>query len=159
MHRTTQPVVEIATEDLRARTLEPIGYDFGRLVYLSSLRDLSTGEYHHHGLARSYSEPVAMAALAAAHKEIFCNLALSPLEELIDQIERFVLSSAHDFARTVRVWEALEAYRVTIPSDCDPLTAALFNSNVRIAIALLKSLRSNQKEKAQCASRRRLLGR
>jgi len=85
--------LETAKEDLQTRTLAPIGYDFGRLIYLSSLRNFGTGEYNHHGLAHSFSESVASAALAACHQEVFYRLALSPLESLVAQVERFIRSS------------------------------------------------------------------
>jgi hypothetical protein len=159
MHRVTGSDVERAKKDLRLRTLAPIGYDFGRLVYLSSLRDFSTGEYHHYGLAHSFSESVATTALASCHKEVFCDLTLSPLEAFVDQVERFVRSSAHNFEKTVSAWETLEAYRVTIPSNCDQLTAGLFRSNVKVAIVVLKSRQSNHQEKSRSASRFPLLGR
>jgi hypothetical protein len=147
-----------AREDLRMRTLAPIGYDFARLVYLSSLRDFHTGEYHHHGLALSYSESAAAAALAACHREVFYDLTLSSLEAFVEQVERFVRSSGYDFEKTMRAWESLEGYRVTIPADCDPLSVALFHSNVKIAIALLKSRHSNRPSRLRSASPRLSLG-
>src|SRR5882672_4709657 len=110
--------LKAAKEDLNTKTLGPIGYDFGRLVYLSSLRDFSSGEYHHHGLARSFSNSVADLALSECHRDVFYQLTHSPLELFVSEVERFVRSSGRDFDRTFRAWETLEAYRVTIPSSC-----------------------------------------
>src|SRR5882672_6510210 len=86
--------LKAAKEDLNTRTLGPIGYDFGRLVYLSSLRDFSSGEYHHHGLARSFSSSVASIALSECHRDVFYKLTLSPLDIFVSEVERFIQSSA-----------------------------------------------------------------
>lgn len=153
--RLKRMAVEAAKEDLQTRTLGPIGYDFGRLMYLSSLRDFSTGEYHHYGLARSFSQTVATAALSASHIDIFYRLTLSSLATFVEQTERFIHSSATDldFHKTVAAWETLEAYRVAIPTACDQLTAALFRSNVKVAVALAKSRRPNRQEQERFALR------
>lgn len=137
--QVTRMDVEAAKEDLRIRTLGPIGYEFGRLLYLASIRDYSTGEYHHHGLERSFSEVSAREALAACHKEIFYNLAACPLKSLVLQVEQFMSSGNRDLRKALDSWQTLEVYRLTVPCGCDPLTVALFLSNVRIAMALLKS--------------------
>jgi hypothetical protein len=158
MLRVTQLDVEAAKEDLRLRTLEPIGYDFGRLIYLSSLRDFNTGEYYHQGLAHSFSEQAASAALAACHQEIFYRLTSSPLESLVAQVERFIRSSPHDWEKTFNAWETLEAYRVMIPSVSNRLVAELFRSNVKVAMEVLKCRGGIQAETQPAASPLPLLG-
>ena len=150
--------LESAKEDLKKRTLEGLGYDFARLVYISSLRDFSTGEYYHHGLAHSFSEAAASWALTACHQDLFYSLAWSPLESFIAQIDRFIRSTPKDYEIVLSAWENLKAYNVTVPSVCDQIAAELFRSNITIAMTLLKSPRSIQGEKPQSALPRPLLG-
>ena len=71
MPRVTQLDIEAAKEDLKLRTLEPIGYDFGRLLYMSSLRDFNSGEYYHQGLAIPFQSKRPAQPLQPATKKFF----------------------------------------------------------------------------------------
>ena len=150
--------VEAAKRDLENRSLTKFGYDFARLIYLSSLRDFSTGEYYHQGLAQSFSESAASAAMAACHEELFYRVARGSLESLVAQLDRFIRSTLRDYQKILNTWETLEAYNVAVPSTCDEFTARLFRSNIRVGTALLKSGCPVLEEKSQSALPRQLPG-
>jgi hypothetical protein len=127
--------IEAARRDLEYRTLAKIGGDFARLIYLASMRDYNTGEYHHEGLARQFTESLARKALASCHQEVFRRLVLCSVRELVEELEIYARSNESTF----RVWEKLQPYTVTVPLQCSPVTARFFALNVRVALAILQS--------------------
>lgn len=131
--------VEATVEDLENRTLNSIQGDFTRLIYLASMRDYNTGRYHHEGLARVFTVEAAEAALAICHRRVFERLALRSIEDLLYEIQAYVASSRTCAPELLANWQALEPYRVTVPLASDPLQAAVFCSNIRIALAVLES--------------------
>ena len=138
MSYTTRTIdIQLAITDLRSRTLSRLPGDFTRLVYLASSRDCNTGKYYHDGLAFHYSQNVASKAMALCHKEVFDRLVYASLEELIEELSNYISSTNERPEDFLRSWEHLGSYRVTIPSECDELEAAVFLSNLKMALAIL----------------------
>ena len=131
--------VEAARKDLTNRTLAKIHGDFSRLIYLASMRDYNTGEYHHDGLACQFTEAVAGRAIEGCHREVFRRLVLCSVKKLVEQLELYADSNCPTSSDLVRVWEKLQPYTVTIPFECTLLTARFFTLNVRAALAILQS--------------------
>jgi hypothetical protein len=129
--------VEQAYDDLLRRSLSKIEGDLARLIYLASTRDYNTGKYHHDGLAARFQEEIAGQALELAHREIFCRIATSSLEELVAQVEIYVSSSRQSREEVLQVWQKLEPYRVALPVDVNIAVAQLFVSNIKLALAIL----------------------
>jgi hypothetical protein len=127
-----------AFDDLLRRTLSKIPCDLGRLIYLASTRDYNTGTYHHEGLSARHPGDGAREALHAAHRDVFCRLATSTLEELVGQLEIYVRSSHETPDELVQTWQELEPYRIAIPMHADPTMVQLFLSNIRIALEVLR---------------------
>ena len=131
--------VEAARADLETRTLARIEGDVARLIYLSSMRDYNTGEYHHEGLASQFTGIVARKAIASCHREVFKRLVLCSVEELVDELEIYIHSSGFSFNEFFQAWERLQPYTVTVPLECSPLSSRFFALNVRAALAILQA--------------------
>jgi len=131
--------VEAARRDLAERTLGKIRGDFARLIYLASMRDYNTGEYHHEGLACRFTESVAGRAIASCHRDAFRRMVLYSVKELVEELELYADSNCTTASELVRVWEKLQPYRIAVPSECSSLAAGFFTSNIRTALAILQS--------------------
>lgn len=75
-----------ALEDLLGTTLAAIAGCVGKIDYVASLRDASSGAYSHWGLNRTYGEQAAQRALAEAHRQLFLSLLRTPLRTLRDEV-------------------------------------------------------------------------
>ena len=141
-----------AMDDLRKHTLSTLPGHLSRLIYLAATRDYNTGRYYHDGLALRFSTGVANQALAACHRESFENLTELRLEQLVRQLEEYLESNSSDREELLSMWRTLEPFRVVVPVDCDPISAQLFCSNIRIALAVLESRAKNPRKNQPDAS-------
>jgi hypothetical protein len=128
-----------AAEDLRRRTLASITRPLDRLIYLASTRDYNTGFYYHDGLAARYPEEAVCEALADCHREAFQELVGASLEQLIGQMNSYMVSSRTAPSDFIATWKKLEPYRVAVPLDTDELTGEFLFSNFKIALAILEA--------------------
>jgi hypothetical protein len=142
---TIVPVQE-AYDDFLRRTLGKISCALARLIYLASMRDCNTGRYRHDGLAARFSAETAGEALEMAHREIFYAVAALPLCELVQQMQTYFESSHESQAELLRAWRRLEPYRIAVPLGVNTTAAALFISNVKLALVILP--RSRQQVQA-----------
>jgi len=124
-------------EDFTTRTLEAFPSDFARLLYISSLRDLASGQYHHEGLAAIYPLQAVQEALAYCHEELFAKLLETPLEQQEWDLRACLATLRGDFWGVVARWQELESYRLLLPEGVPAYLHDLFCSNLRALLALM----------------------
>lgn len=143
--------IQAAIADLKKRTLPGLPGDIARLVYLAATRDYNSGRYYHEGLAHIYTQEFAARALQECHNDVFQDLVRSSIEDLLGQFELYVSSGCAQADEFIDFWEKIEPYRVAIPLTSDPISAQLFNSNVKIALAILRHRANNPRNSSPAA--------
>jgi len=125
-YQQTRQVVE----DITARTLAAIPTEFGKLLYLASLRDISTGDYVHEGLVARYSREAVQQALGYCHQELFLRVLEMPLEQQEWDLRACLEGLEGEFWGKLRRWRETEFYRLLIPSDSPEYLREIFLANV-----------------------------
>jgi len=125
-------------QDFSTTTLAAIPTDFGRLLYVASLRDLSSGNYGHAGLTAVYPREAVQQALQVCHEELFARILEAPLEDQERDL-RFCLSQmeSSSLSKTVRQWKETQAYHLLVPSGVPGYLRELFCSNVKALLEIL----------------------
>ena len=126
-------------KDLSERTLAHVPCEFGKLTYLTSLRDLGSGRYSHAGLEALYPEKAVQETLLQAHREIFMRVLEMPLEKQEADLALCLRAFEGDFLETIRLWRELEFYRSMIPSGLPQYVRTLFCSNVTTLLGILET--------------------
>jgi hypothetical protein len=124
-------------QDFTETTLAEIPGEFARLVYVASLRDLSSGRYEHQGLAALYTEEAVQQALHVCHEQIFERILETPLSKQLEDLRTCLAAMERGLAAVVSHWRQLEAYRVLIPEQTPHYLKELFISNLRALLEIL----------------------
>src|ERR1700683_3667840 len=124
-------------DDFVARSLAPIPSCFGRLLYLASLRDLSTGDYSHQGLAESYPAGGVNEALKYCHDEVFRQILEMPLAKQEADLRECCEQIEGGAAGVAGRWLELEYFRLLVPLGTPDYLKDLFVSNFRVLLELI----------------------
>jgi hypothetical protein len=126
-------------QDFTATTLASIPSLFGRLIYVSSLRDLASGRYEHAGLLALHPEEAVQQALAKCHEEVIERILETTLAEQAEDVRECLETMPGGTAITVSHWQQMEAYRVLLPEESPGYLKELFCSNLRALLEILRS--------------------
>jgi hypothetical protein len=126
-----------AAADLWRHTLSQIPTSFGRLVFLSTLRDPNTGAYAHYGFAQKVGVEAADAALRQSHWKIFSEWLAFSLEEQKADLDLYLSGIDSDKKTILETWVRTKPYRNLIPAAAMDLERRLYNSDLEALIELL----------------------
>lgn len=124
-------------QDFTVNSLAGIPGPFSRLVYVASLRDLSSGRYEHQGLAALYPEEAVQQALELCHEQIFERILEMPLERQLEDLRNCLKAMEGGLPAVVAHWRQLEPYRVLLPENSPGYLKDLFFSNLRALLEIL----------------------
>jgi hypothetical protein len=125
-------------QDFTLTTLAGIPGEFGRLTYVASLRDLSSGRYEHAGLAALYPDEAMQQALQLCHEQIFERILETPLERQESDLKECLERMPGGLCEAVAHWRRMEAYRVMMPERSPGYLKELFCSNLRALLEILQ---------------------
>jgi len=124
-------------QDFTLNTLAEIPGPYSRLVYVASLRDLSSGRYEHEGLAALYPAEAVQQALELCHEQIFERILETPLAEQLQDLRSCLAAMDGGLAEVVSHWRKLESYRMLAPEHVPDYLRELFFSNLRALLEIL----------------------
>jgi hypothetical protein len=121
-----------------ARALNSAGGAFARLIFLGSLRDAYSGRYLHEGWGQVASKEEIHSTLLDAHHAAYLSVLRMPLLDLSKELRRHFRSIHEPEGETVQLWLEAEPFRDLVPRGCSPASRALFISQVRTALEVLR---------------------
>jgi len=124
-------------QDFTVTTLAGIPTLFGRLIYVASLRDLSSGRYEHAGLAALYPDEATQQALRFCHEQVFERVLETSLERQHEDLRACLEHMQGGVGGSAPHWLDMEAYRVLMPENSPDYLRDLFCSNVRALLEIL----------------------
>ena len=130
-------------EDFSSQTLAAISTDFGRLYYVSSLKDSDSGRYEHDGLMSLYPENAVQAGLSHCHEELFSRILETPLNDQARDLRECLGSAGDKYWDVVEDWRETGYFREMCPEGLPDYLQDLFCSNMGALLAIFSSRKPN----------------
>jgi hypothetical protein len=130
-------------EDFSSRTLAAIASDFGRLHYVSSLKDSDSGRYEHEGLMSLYPESAVQVALSHCHEELFSRILETPLQKQEGDLRACLGTAGDQFWEVVENWRENQSFGELCPEGMPNYLRDLFCSNMTALLAIISSQKLN----------------
>lgn len=127
-----------ATEDLWQRTLNQIPTQFGRLVYLSRLRNPETERYEHYGLTAVFGESNAQDALQESHHQVLHQWLAYSLTRQVEDLEAYVTGLQQSRKRLIGTWLKARSFMGFLPAAATPAQRSLYEANLDLILKHLK---------------------
>ena len=128
-----------AASDLWRHTLSQIPSIFGRLVYLSGLRDMNSGYYEHHGLTLVFGERESARALKDSHNTAMDEWLNYGLEQQKADLDLYLTGLGIDKRTVVGSWLRTAPYRNLPPAAIKSPAKKLFVADLEMLLELLRS--------------------
>jgi hypothetical protein len=128
---------QLIVEEYVSQWLAPIPSDFGRLADVATLRDVTSGHYHHPALEEVYSESAVHQALLYCHEELFEKLIGTPFEFQEWDLRTHFARMDAPVAEIAFRWLEVEHFRSLVPLGIAPHLRDLFLSNTRAILSRL----------------------
>ena len=130
-------------EDFSSQTLRAIATAFGRLYYVSSLRESDRGRYVHEGLSALYSAGAVQEGLAQCHEELFSRILETPLSEQSQDLHACLRAAGEGYWELLETWQKNCDFRNLCPEPVPEYLHDLFCSNLDVLLAIFAAKRSN----------------
>ena len=128
-----------AVSNLWRNTLLRIPSVFGRLVYVSSLRNPNNGRYEHHGLALIFGHDDANKALKKSHIQLFAEWLTFNLEQQKADLDLYLSGLPDNREIVLENWLKLAPYRNLIPSSVRGIERRLYITDLTALLVVLRS--------------------
>jgi hypothetical protein len=128
-----------AASDLWRNTLARIPTMFGRLAYLTSLRDSNTGAYLHCGLAQAFGDDKASRVLKETHEQVFADWLCFTLEQQKADLDLYLSAVDGERRTIIENWIRLSPFRSMVPANVRAMERELYTADLEAILELLRA--------------------
>ncbi len=125
-------------DDIWRHTLSQIPTLFGRLEYLSTIRNPHTGRYEHFGLEQSFGAEQSDMTLRLSHERLFADWVAFPLEAQKRELQNYLSGREETAGEVIESWLRVKPFATWVPANTRNAERTLFLTDLDLLMELLR---------------------